>query len=472
MPSHRRTSRRYGSGTQVLSAATLLAIVLPLASWVFLEKWWNGGEMSDGPLTCLVRCETFVHEVSPKGAIECASNVEVKNEADAIGFYATTVLEMVPEGTYVEPGDFLMRLDSRPLEDLLVRRTIQCNERQAELVKAEAAAGTARIKLDEYLNGLFPQKQQLLGDQLDVAQEGVRQAEQTLGFSLAMFRRGFLTQMAVEADRYSAERAKMDLRQAKTKLTVLEEYTRKKQLGNLNAELAVAEATVRYRKHVYDLAVKEIDHIKEQIAKCLITAPAPGSVVYATYESRGERLPIEPGSTVWEHQLLFLLPNSNVMQVKVEIPEAKVALVQPGQEARICCEAFPNIELKGRVKRVNEFASPTNRWGPGTKVYETIVTIDAESVQAAGVNLRPGLSAEVFIQVDRREEQLLLPFQAVLKDGKRRFCITHDRHGFQAREIKLGPSNGKYVIVRDGVEASERVVLGAANYRKEVTLPE
>ncbi|MHB8902658.1 MAG: efflux RND transporter periplasmic adaptor subunit [Thermoguttaceae bacterium] len=468
----RRKSRRHGSGTHVLSAVTLLAIVMPLAGLVFLEKWWGGADSTDGPLTCPVRCRTFVHEISQKGTIESASNVEVKNEADAKGFYATTVLEMVPEGTYVQTGDFLMRLDSSPLEELLVQRTIESNDQQANLVKAQTSAVTARIRLDEYINGLFPQKHQLLGDQLNFAQEGVRQAEQTLGFSRDMYRQGFVTRMAVEADRFSAERARMDLKQAETKLTVLEEFTRKKQLGVLKADLAVSEANVRYRQHVYELSLKELDHIREQIGKCSITAPAAGSVVYATYDSRGEQKPIEPGVTVWEHQVLFRLPNSSVMQVVILIPEEKVALVQPGQEARICCEAFPDLRLTGRVKRVNQFASPTEWWGPGTKAYETVVTIDADTVKAAGVSLRPGLSATVFIEVERVENQLMVPFQAVLKQGKKRFCLTHDRRGFHAREVRVGPSNGVFVTVRDGLEINEQVVLGAVQYRKEVSLPE
>ena len=441
-----------------------------MAAWAFLDRWQGGKEL-EGPLTCTVRKSTFLHEISEKGTVECASNVDVKNEADAIGFHTTTVLEMVPEGTYVEPGDFLARLDSSPLEELLVQRRIQCNEREANLVKADAAAATAHIKLDEYINGLFPQNQQLLSNDLARAVEESRQAEQTLKFSEAMYRQGFVTRMAVEADVYSAERARMELKQAKTKLTVLESFSRKKDLKTLEAELAVAEANARYRRHVYELALEELDHIAEQIEKCLITAPAAGNVVYATISNRGEQSVLELGSTVREHQLMFRLPNSHEMHVKVQIPEEKVALVEPGQDARIFCEAFPNVELRGVVQRVNKFASPTNWWGPQVKVYDTLVRIDTERTKAAGVSLRPGLSAEVFIQVDRREQQPMLPFQTVLKQGKKRYCITHDRHGFHAREVKIGPSNGKYVIVEDGVAENEQVVLGAGNYRKKVTFP-
>ena len=160
------------------------------------------------------------------------------------------------------------------------------------------------------------------------------------------------------------------------------------------------------------------------------------------------------------------------MQVKVQIPEEKIALIQAGQDAKILCDAFPGVELIGKVADVNEYASPTNWWGPQTKVYDTLVTIDTESTKAAVLTYDRGLSAEVFIEVDRREEQLVIPFQAVLKHGRKRFCITHDRNGFHAREVQIGASNGKLVIVTDGVAENEQLVLGAANYRKQVTLPE
>jgi HlyD family secretion protein len=472
MPRLRSKTRRHGSGSQILSAAALIAILLPLASWALLEKWWGGEEATKGPLTCTVRSATFLHEVSQKGTIECANNVEVKSEADAKGFYTTKIQEVVPEGTHVEPGDFLMRLDSSPLEELLVARTIESNGMEASLVKADAAAATAQILLDEYTDGLFPQSQQVLSNQFDTAQEMFRQAKQTLGFSKSMYRQGFVTRLTVEADEYSSERAEMELKQAETKLKIHEKYTRKMKLMKLRGNLAVTKAAAQYRRYVYEVALEELDHIREQIGKCEITAPVSGNVVYANIEHDGKSFLIEPGGVVWEHRVVFRLPNSSEMQVKVEIPEDKVALVQPGQPTRVLCEAFPDIELKGRVERVNEFASPVSFWGSQAKVYETLVTIDTESTNAAGIDMRPGLSAEVFIQVDRREEQRMLPFQAVLKQGRKRFCITHDRRGFHAREVKIGRSNGKFVIVEEGLGENEQVVLGAANYRKEVTLPE
>ena len=120
--------------------------------------------------------------------------MEVKCEVDASGFRYTNILEAVPEGTYVEPGDFLVQLDSSPFEELLTEQTILCTRYEAALIQAETRLETTKISLDEYIGGLLPQDRLELGIALDRAEEKLREATQTLLSSQSMFRRGFITQ--------------------------------------------------------------------------------------------------------------------------------------------------------------------------------------------------------------------------------------------------------------------------------------
>jgi hypothetical protein len=159
------------------------------------------------------------------------------------------------------------------------------------------------------------------------------------------------------------------------------------------------------------------------------------------------------------------------MHIKAHISETKVAQVRRGQKVRIHCEAFPEAELTGSVQLVGEFPSPTEWWGPDMKCYETTVSIDRDSIKAASVNLRPGLTAEIVIEVDEQTDRMMVPFQAILKHGKKHYCLTHDRRGFQAHEVKIGPANGKFVVIREGIEEGRAIILGASKYRKEVELP-
>lgn len=466
-----RTTRRHGSGSQLLLAIASITIALPLLSWALLDNWW-GPPTSDGPLTCTPIRGTFTHEFVQKGTIESASNVEVKCEVEAREFYFTNILEAVPEGTYVEPGDFLVQLDSSPLEQLLVKQEIRCNEQKAALIKTESWLQTSKISLEEYVDGLLPQDRQKLGYALDRAKEKLRQATQTLEHSKSMYRQGFVTRMALEADEFAAAKAEVEFEVAKTKLNVLENYKSKKRLNDLESYLVVAEASVKWRRHVYELYLKELEDIKDQIKKCTITAPSAGQVVHANVHHNGHSHLIEPGAFVWRKRVLVLLPNSTEMHVKAHIPEAKVAQVQKGQKVRIHCEAFPESELTGSIKLVDEFPSPTEWWGPEMKCYETTISIDRDSIEAAGIDLRPGLTAEVTIEVDEQTERLMVPFQAVLKHGQGTYCLTHDRKGFHVHPVKTGATNGKFVVIQEGIEEDQELVLGAGNYKTEVELPD
>lgn len=452
-------------------AMAALTLALPLLAWASLENWWGAPE-TEGPLTCTPVRGTFTHELVQRGTIESASNVEVRNEVEARGFYFTNILEAVPEGTHVEAGDFLIQLDSSPLEELLVKQTIRCHQQEAALIKAESWLQTCKFNLEEYVEGLLPKDRLKLVNSFDRAEEKLRQAKETLKYSKAMYRQGFVTKVALEADEFAAQNAEVEFETAKTKLDVLENYRSKKRLNDLESYLVVAEANVKWRRHVYDLNQKELENIKEQIKNCTITAPSAGQVVHANIHHNGHSHLIEPGAFVWRKRVLIRLPNSAEMHVKAHIPEAKIVQVQVGQRVRIHCEAFPEAEFTGCVELIDEFPSETPWWGPQMKCYETTISIDRDSIDAAGVDLRPGLTAEMTIEVDEQDERLMVPFQAILKHGLKTYCLTHDRKGFHAHPVKTGATNGKFVVVQEGLEEGQEIVLGAANYRKEVDLPD
>ena len=55
------------------------------------------------------------------------------------------ILELVPEGTFVEEGDFLVRLDDSTLQNDLQLQQITCNSSAAVLIQAKTAVETATL---------------------------------------------------------------------------------------------------------------------------------------------------------------------------------------------------------------------------------------------------------------------------------------------------------------------------------------
>ena len=176
---------------------------------------------------------------------------------------------------------------------------------------------------------------------------------------------------------------------------------------------------------------------------------------------------IEEGAVVRERQVIVRLPDSERMQVKAKINESKVALVAEGQPATIHLDAFPDIELHGAVKKVNEYPAQSAWWAGNIKEYDTLVEI-----RDLPVTLRPGLTAEVKIRVARQLDVLQAPVQSILEHGGKHYCAVKKGPDWETRELQIGLTNDKFVVVQEGLEEREQLALAVASLRGKLDLPE
>jgi multidrug resistance efflux pump len=538
----------------------------------------------------------FVHDITERGNVESASNIDIRCEVESRGSQGTMILELIDEGTYVEPGDVLCTLDSSSLQQDLVQQQIVCNSSEAAVIQARNSFETAQIAREEYLNGTYVETKLRIAGEIFVAEENLRRTEQTLAYTEKLSARGYVTELAVEADKFAVEDAKKKLEQKQTEMVVLDKYTKEKMLKQLEADIKTTEARFKSEEHSYQLDKEKLKDIAAQVEKCTIVAPDYGQVVYAnvTDQRGGSQIIIEEGGSIRERQVIFRLPDPNRMQVKAKINEASVSMVQSGMQAGIRLDAFPDLELKGEVEKVNEYPLPTSFFSGSVKEYETTIRIhlpnqddtasrnknpkngtgrklepktpaadpsrpqepqkngpagepadtdssaakqgepskpsdetsdtagmtddataeeakteeaktddattedattedakteDAKTedakTEAKGtgkkeeadesggkVQLRPGMTAEVKIRVQTIPNVLQVPVQAIVEHGGKNYCLLYDKAtGWSKREVKIGSTNDKTVVIREGVNAGEKVVMGAAKHRDKVTWP-
>jgi hypothetical protein len=122
----------------------------------------------------------------------------------------------------------------------------------------------------------------------------------------------------------------------------------------------------------------------------------------------------------------------------------------------------------GTVRSISEYPLPAST------VYSTIKEYAADiSIDEPEKGVRTGMTAQVAIEVKRLDEALQIPVQAVLERGKKFYCIvTHDEDNLTVRKVAVGASNGQTVIIKDGLNLGEDVLLAPQNYEEEVTFPE
>ena len=104
----------------------------------------------------------FLLAVTERGEIESGGVTEVRSEVKSKNTPGLAILRIVPEGTEVEAGDFLVQLDSSALEEERNTQKIAVNTAKALVVEANNVYETAVIAEREYIEGTYIQERQTI----------------------------------------------------------------------------------------------------------------------------------------------------------------------------------------------------------------------------------------------------------------------------------------------------------------------
>ncbi|GHT23144.1 hypothetical protein FACS189419_06700 [Planctomycetales bacterium] len=417
------------------------------------------------PQMTYVKKETFTHEILERGSVESASNIDVACEVESGN--GITIITVVPEGTIVKKGDLLVELDSSELREKVTTQQIAVLTSKADLAQAEADVQTAELTLKEYIEGTYKQNQKTYENDIFKAEEDVRTKEDSLAFYKRLLERGYVTDAKVDTDIIDLDKAKNELSIAKLKLHVLDNYTKEKSVVEYQAKIEASKSKRTSKQQSLRIDEEKLKHLEKVLGLCKIYAPQNGQVVYFMPRWGGDEDIIKEGKKVYERQVIIRLPDLSQMQVKGLVNEATVRLVKEGQKATVRLEAFPNKVFDGTVKTVNDYPEPSNWMGGNmSKEYSTTITVNNPPD-----GIKTGLTAEAKITVNVINDALVLPVQAVLEHGGKTYVVTFQDGKWDKVEIQSGASNGKEVVILDGLKENDSVVLGAAVHRDKINLP-
>ncbi len=464
--------------TPTLNGFVSTKILVGLASAGIISfAWWairddSSLEVDIQPLFEKVVRGDFKLEFTELGEIESAENVEINCEVKGDRYTGVCILEIVPEGSKVKKGDFLVRLDDGLLQKALLSQRILVHKARASLVKANAEVEAARLSLEEYLSGSYRQEEEQMESAEFVAKENLRRAEEYLAYSKKLAAKGYLPVAQLEADQFAVEKARKERDLAMTKLEVLRVHSRKSKVNDLNASILTAEANLSSIENSFELERKKEREITEQIDKCLIYSPADGEVTYANRNQSGssDGVLIEEGKSVRERQTIIRLPDTSHMRVFARVSETKVEQVKAGLPCSISItrDGFRGVVLNGEVESVSDYPVPsTSRYTAHIKEYATEILIEdpPEAIKA-------GMSAKVSILAESLNDALLIPLTAVVRKEGRFFCLLKSgEDAMTLREIKLGSSNTTHAVLIDGLNESDEVVINPDSFPEFLEAP-
>lgn len=451
-PVHQAIRRSPLAGRSRVTVVGALLVVLGLAiwgGWQLLGAMGSGDDANRGVLTHTVGRSDMLITVTDDGTLESAANVDIKCEVAGGG----TILWLVQDGKHVEAGEKLIELDPATIQDQLNLQKSVYEKALATKIQAEQTLAAAEIAVREYREGTYLQLLQTAESAIQIAQQNLSSAQNTLEFTRKMVRKGFATPLQLEADRFAVDRAQLDLDAANTAKRVLQDFTYEKTVKELEAAREAAAAQLRAETATLRNEEDHLKHLELQLSKTTIVAPTRGMVVYAN-DNRSRWGSSEPeiyeGAVVRDRQTILRLPDLTKMQVKTTVHESKVNQIRPGMPAQVITQGK---SYTGHVVSMANQPEAQSYLSANVKEYATIVAIDG-----APSGLRPGMTAQVTILIAEVNDALTLPITAVVEKRDGYYSYVKTPSGYEQRKLEIGRTNDTYIEIQDGVKEGDVVV--------------
>ncbi|MBX9636341.1 MAG: efflux RND transporter periplasmic adaptor subunit [Nitrosomonas sp.] len=215
-----------------------------------------------------------------------------------------------------------------------------------------------------------------------------------------------------------------------------------------------ANANARSRQASCEAASTDIKRAEAQIRvsqagidRTVIVAPFSGVIGKISGELGEFTTPSPPG--IPTPPTIDLIDDS-CLYVTAPMDEVDAPKIKVGQEARITLDAMPGKIFPGKIRRIAPFVTEIEK-------QARTVDIEVDFLQVPADTLLVGYSADVEVVLERKDDVLRIPTQAIRQDNKVWLVDTNDRLAEQT--LETGLSNWSFTEIRSGLKAGDRVLI-------------
>jgi RND family efflux transporter MFP subunit len=194
---------------------------------------------------------------------------------------------------------------------------------------------------------------------------------------------------------------------------------------------------------------------RDRLRYTVIDAPFAGTIIQRNVQP-GEV--VVPGVTATvEGKPLLVLADMTVLLVETDLNQIDVARVRVGQKTEVTLDSLPDRKFKATVTRVAAASTVVN----GRDTFPVEAALDGAQDLS---EIKPGMTADVRILIEKRPQVLVLPIEAVVREKGTNFvqAITRTPDGkshTERREVKLGARNDREVEVQNGLAEGAQVMI-------------
>lgn len=322
---------------------------------------------------------------------------------------------LMPEGRRVKEGMPVIRFDASQLDQQLRSKLAERDSAEQELEKERTS-----------------QRRERRNTELQLAEAEARLRKARLKVEVP----------PEVAEAQELEQAKIDLALARQEVTHLRQ--------KLELQRRRAEAQIAALEEKRDRAAAKVEEIREQIRSMTVAAPRDGTVIHVGNRHNGEKKKI--GDSVWRMEKIVEIPDLSRMRAVGEVDEADAGRIAEGQPVSLRLDAHPDVEFSGTVHRIRR---TVQRQSPVLPVK--VVRLEIELDETDPERMRPGMRFRGEVQVERREDVLLAPAEAVFSTPEGPVAYKSGLFGPERVTPEVGARNETDVEILGGLVAGDRL---------------
>ena len=218
-------------------------------------------------------------------------------------------------------------------------------------------------------------------------------------------------------------------------------------IGGESAENSLADAALAVQN-----AQLSLQSAQEALDSYTITSPISGTVIEKNLKAGDQLNGGDSGA-------MAVIYDLSQLELQMDVSELDIGQIQPGQTVEITAEALPGQTFTGVVEKVSVNGTTTD----GFTTYPVTILLSEYG------DLNPGMNVSANIIVERSENALCVPAEAVNSDGtvlvagEGAFAedgvTIADPSKIESRPVTLGRGSQDFVEITSGLEEGETVLL-------------
>ncbi len=205
-------------------------------------------------------------------------------------------------------------------------------------------------------------------------------------------------------------------------------------------ELDKAETELR-------LAKSNLDEAQVAYDQGMIRSPIDGVV---------NELHVDPGEFVGQGDPVAEVVNTDIIDVRLGVPELDVRYLSMGQPVSVTVDAYPGQTWEGQVTFLAYKASLS------TRTFAAKVTVPNSDGR-----IRPGMIARATLLRRTVSDALAVPLFSLLDKGGERLIYVEEDGMAKARTVRLGIIEADRIQVLEGLAAGDRIIVSGQNMVEE-----